>query len=109
MLPAPPANQHARDRPSHLGLELIHDGALCDLVDLGGREVLNPGHSLRELGDATLQVPPRERCRSTAAPFLSNPAVYDCCTTYDYETRGSAVGGPLQADHLELLSPNSRM
>ena len=54
-----PINTLGHDRPSHLGLELIHDDALCDLVDLGSREVLNPGHPLRELGDAALQVPPR--------------------------------------------------
>ena len=51
-----PVHTLGNDRPSHLGLELVHHDALSDLVDLRGREVLNPGHPLCELGDAALQV-----------------------------------------------------
>ena len=38
------------DRQSHLGLELIHNDALSNLVDIGGHEVRNPGQPPSQAG-----------------------------------------------------------
>ncbi len=44
------------DRASHLGLQLIGDNALCDLVDLARDEIRELRHTLGELGDSASEV-----------------------------------------------------
>jgi hypothetical protein len=50
-----PVNALSDDRTPHLGLQLVHHDALCDLVDLCLRQIRKLGHAAGELGNAVRQ------------------------------------------------------
>ena len=63
------------DRPPHLGLQLVGDDALRDLVDLGRGEVRELGHALGELGDAAREVRLALGLRGYVVASWANPSV----------------------------------
>ncbi len=99
-----PVNTLGDDRPPHLGLQLVHDDALCDLVDLAGVRSAISGISRRAgrrgaRGESRAEALPA-RCSVILATLLSTRRFTTVAQLMIMKHAGPLVGGPLRADHL---------